>query len=925
MPVQDLNFLGINRAISDYSPSSACEELINLRPSVNGLVPVMPFGTKMGNTSYQKIYIHVASNKTNYIGVKIRQSVLSIDVLTESGEYSSTLFTAGIVANLNVNLTVDDIHFAYASNVILFSICDRTDNYYKTLSYTWDSNSYIEHDADIPTISASITTLGLTDIKKETSGFPEDNLNSIGAIEDVINNTFNQIQEENPDSCFGPIVIAIAFKTTSGQTFWTDKWFVHDPTLYIISHPTPADLEETFKYYYSDVSELPSMYQSFYVDYFTKYAGYGGFRVAQKQGPADKGYVYFRGVKLRMTIPQLTSGSWDKDKSIISSIEIYASRPKLYVDERAFSDGIQGFGQDPTTTAWMCLLPRTPYNDLDMQSVLLYHQQSISMEALMGAAQTVDLRFGGNTQVGEDTLDVDAGAVTRYGKVMAYNARFHYYDSVSATSFTMPDFVYSSNLLHPLVTTDVCVKYIENGKDYTIYIGQKSLPQIQYFLQYKMLIAPSVNITEVLIHQSGVSTGNNFVRFSMMGSTNYNYSIWADGASYSPSRIEDSDWNSQKVGFPVRSITAGEDNEINVTEQYSPFVFLVEHSYYAPGKVLEIQPQMAQDRDTTFGPYPLNVFTTRGVYALMQGSSNVLYGSFWPVSNHVSDSNSISTEIGTFYIAAGGIWLVAGMHATLISVALSLGPHKYIRYCDGFQKLSMGEGLIAGTYSVSSALSAVSFKDYLYREYTEGGQTLISKATLSYNRFQEELYVSNPDYDYTYVLSVKYRQWFKISGSIWQDVPGSTVANRPGSSPLLMNIVDFAKENDAAHVIVHLQSRPVTFGMQYTHIHRIVTMIRSELGFNENLSYQADTLIVALYGSDNLQDWNLLTYSQRAGTVETVESTTTRTPLKVSQVRTPSAARSWRYYTLCIGGRVQKDTDLGQVLVDYEPVVRRIG
>ena len=106
-------------------------------------------------------------------------------------------------------------------------------------------------------------------------------------------------------------------------------------------------------------------------------------------------------------------------------------------------------------------------------------------------------------------------------------------------------------------------------------------------------------------------------------------------------------------------------------------------------------------------------------------------------------------------------------------------------------------------------------------------------------------------------------------------------------------------------------------------------MIRSELGFNENLSYQADTLIVALYGSDNLQDWNLLTYSQRSGTVTTTtvdeQTVTTRTPLKVSQVRTPSAARSWRYYTLCIGGRVQTDTDLGPTLVDYDNVIRRIG
>ena len=117
------------------------------------------------------------------------------------------------------------------------------------------------------------------------------------------------------------------------------------------------------------------------------------------------------------------------------------------------------------------------------------------------------------------------------------------------------------------------------------------------------------------------------------------------------------------------------------------------------------------------------------------------------------------------------------------------------------------------------------------------------------------------------------------------------------------DVIDFSKEH-SGNVLVHLQSRPFSFGYQYSHIHRIVAMLRAQLG-NAGAT-------VALYGSDNLQDWTLLTYASRKS-------------VKVSQIRTPSAARSWRYYTVCIGGTVPADADLGPVLIDYESVVRRIG
>ena len=69
MPVETLNFQGINRAISDFGSAGACEELINLRPTTAGLVPVKQFNVQMADVTYDKIFSHKVGSGTNYSGI----------------------------------------------------------------------------------------------------------------------------------------------------------------------------------------------------------------------------------------------------------------------------------------------------------------------------------------------------------------------------------------------------------------------------------------------------------------------------------------------------------------------------------------------------------------------------------------------------------------------------------------------------------------------------------------------------------------------------------------------------------------------------------------------------------------------------------------------------------------------------------------
>ena len=997
MPVENLNFQGINRAISDYSSAGACEELINLRPTTGGLVPVKPFSVKMAGVNYDKVYTHYAGSDVNYIAIRIVNGALKILQLSDDGQTATSIFP-DIDISTYTHFSLSDIHFATVGNIVLFSIADREDAYYQNISLIWSGSEYNPQEADVPQIGMTITP-GATPLLKQSTVTPNYTASSSQAeIISQIAAAVNALQEEQEDLCFGPVLIALAFKTTDGKTFWTGHWQVYDPTPEINAYSSYS----TYFYLYRG-GPTWSTYESFFATHTY------GYQVRPQRASNLSQFIQMAGVKL--TLGLTMSASWNPDTSIIRSVEVYASKPKLYTD--AAVD--YGMTVTDNTYGTGTILPGIPYDNMDLENQLLYLQKSIPLEQLSSTPYLVEMKFGGNNQLTNETLVVDSGAVTRFGDLLAYNARFHFFDSVSKFDVDKPGvFPTSANDNY----SDVLVVY-KTAEDTRMVLTGTVLCDPA---NAKLIIAPSINITEVILleYQDYTVQGYlSYAKYRMNASSTYNYSIGYDApyetGSYQDTNLPDDIQAALDAGTGT-PIILEEPSAINVTEQYNAFVFNVKNSYLAPGKVLNIQPQLMAVADISIGNAPLDVFTNRGVYALLQGNGDVLYGAFQSLSNLVSKSNSVSTESGTFFIAAGGLWVVAGLHAVLVSDALSLGPHTFIRDCAGYQQLANS----GSVYNIKSYESSAIFEDY------------IKKATLSYNRFRDELIISNPDYAYSYILSLKYRQWFKIDKTISQDVIGADIAvlgsngtvavpglvatahiddrwahdyqggeieieiegqNQggldvfymdyvhtftsdesqniqlaiqrivnswnnsygdtitasyggasgehaydinftimqmvPDTSVILANltftatspeeeisedfefpapdfdIVDFSDETENVSQLVHLQSRPFSIGYQYIHVHRIVSMIRANLS-------ASNLLVVALYGSDNLQDWTLLTYSDRSN-------------VKVSQIRTPSAARSWRYYTITIGGTTPVDTDFGTVMFDYQPVIRRIG
>lgn len=905
MATDNFIYQGINRAVSDYSGARACEELINLRPTEGGLVPVRDFSVKMANVPFRKIFVHHTTSGDKYIAIWMDGDAVKVSWVSGTGTVIKDLFNTPFRSGD----TIDSIFYASAGNILLISQCDRLNEDFANKAWTWKGDDYVLMDGEAPSVSFTISS----EVEVAQANIPGLGQNtSKDEVVSAVENGINAIQEGNLNLCLGPIIIATALKTSDGKTFWTGNWTIYDPI--------PA-INADNRFYLNANSSwfLNQVYRDF--GYYAKY-DHAYSMAPLTDGGAQGGYevgvfdtITVPGTKVTLTFPAISG--WDEDTSIIQSVEVYASRPQVFIDAAKAADG---FFFNGSIAQAALIVPQKKYEDMDLDGQLMYHQASIPLTSLSGMSQDVVLSFGGNVQMTEDTLDTDAGAVKRYGRILSYNARFHFFDSVARIEdIGMPNFL--QNASGSRATADVFVRYADNEKEGLYYVGTSSLYKSDSVDNpaTNMVISQSLRVKEVILLFSGGVWHTEYYR--MQASSAYNYSLCVEGPyqtenAYSQQYVQDLiDAKSN------RRVTIEETDAINVTEQYNPFVFLVEHSYKAPGNIIDVLPQMAGIVDASYGRDPLNVFTERGLYALTQGSANVLYGAFLPLSNLKARRGGIPLEMGIFFLADGALWLVAGRQVTLISEALSLGPHKYVRSCLGYKKLSGTDTGFSPTpapanpiYDVSPYISKVEF-----REFATGGQ-------LGYNRFRMELFVSNPDYDYTYVVSLKHRQWFKLSRRLWQDDPGSVIINIHGTFGTI-SVLDMATEvsNSTIPLLVHMQSRPFSMGYQYSHIRRVVSMIRTKLASANN------TLAVGLYGSDDLQHWNLLAFAKRSGkTVWNEEREAYEdTPLYVSQVRTAPSARSWRYYTVCIGGEILVDsdfpTDLGPVIIDYEPVVRRIG
>lgn len=191
-------------------------------------------------------------------------------------------------------------------------------------------------------------------------------------------------------------------------------------------------------------------------------------------------------------------------------------------------------------------------------------------------------------------------------------------------------------------------------------------------------------------------------------------------------------------------------NKLRVSAVDNPFFFPAARTYTVGNReIIGMASATVSLSAGQAGWLPLYVFTADGVYAMSVGDGNVVYDRSYPVSRLCCTNKYTiaSLDNAVAFAASGGIFILQGSQTTKISDKIE----GFLPSCIDSSPIIKK---IAGIASLTSSFSTTEFTYYL-----EG-------ARVGYCFEDEEIIVSNPQFNYTYVYNVKSGEWHKMSASI---------------------------------------------------------------------------------------------------------------------------------------------------------------
>lgn len=229
-------------------------------------------------------------------------------------------------------------------------------------------------------------------------------------------------------------------------------------------------------------------------------------------------------------------------------------------------------------------------------------------------------------------------------------------------------------------------------------------------------------------------------------------------------------------------------NQVKVSEVDNPFLFPAVGSVtVGNGTVLALASTSQALSQDNFGNFPLQAFTTEGVWAL-EVSSTGTYNSKQPATRDIiSDPNSlIQVDGGVVFASDKGIMLLQGSNSICLTDILE--SDKMISY-----SLSQLEAVLAAMSVETFNYTDVSIKSFL------------SGCGIAYDYTHSRLIVFNSSKSFSFVYSFKWKTWTLMSGTLSEAVNDyPTCYVRSGN-----NILDLSEEDSNAITKGLMITRPL--------------------------------------------------------------------------------------------------------------------
>jgi len=713
----NIRFKGIvrNANISD-SAIGDCEELINVS-SENGVLKIVKDKKPISvNIPYKDVTIHETGGQQNYIG-KDSKGWVWFDPLTG-------------LEKMRLYDSIDDVHVAFLNNMIVISdiVAIKQEVYiFKNGAY---SKFYDGLDINIP---YTLNSKGCS-IQEKTyrvSGLSKEEF--ITGCQSVR----NRILSENKDHCEGHFLVAFNYTLYDGSEVGLIglKSIIQGSRYTRNGESVPE--EEVLNAFISP--QATSASDSAILAKFIPQKFYS-----------------------RYTLTIAENEDLLRYKDLISKVNLYVSRPisRFAFDTEHLITQLITFGSDPIinwpanpSTATEDETPGVkfssiPLDETKIESSLMFKMKSWTLEEISRGIEEYNLSFSFDEQTTNKTMSVSQPAIERAGKMFPFNNRMHIYDSRARLLAKLS--AVSERLGTYQEVQGTVIVYLNNNSDSDLVMVYSSVPL--YILEsgtVSLVLPRMIVYPDSRAYKIRYVYGTYKYDITLASSPAYNYAYAFDDIADMEPFDED---------IPEHNDTYEEDSSLNVTAQNNPIVFPVEHSYLFPGTIKALAYATEPVSQTQISQYPLYVFTDKGIYAMEQGindprlntTGTVLYANQILINTDQCDDTVIQTRSGVVYISNGGIYILSGRNSLNISLPLSGNLDTDIRTAVAYPQCCMNNNL----YNVENNLSQVKLEDYL------------PNASLVYIPFRDELIVSNPDYQYSYVFSFIYKSWHKITETI---------------------------------------------------------------------------------------------------------------------------------------------------------------
>ncbi len=710
----DIRFRGIvrNANLSDSSIGD-CEELINVIPENGSLKIVKDKEEVSVNIPYKDVIIHEVGGIKNYIG-KTSGSIAHFD--PETGLVKMVLY-----------YNTEDVYLTLLNNQVIIS--DRKN--IRNINYVFNGYSYEMLSENLDISISSVITKTYYDKEFEGETFlgtgvsATSKQNFLSSLQSVV----NKFKIQNKTYCEG--IFLYAFTVTLNDGTETGMYNLNFVSTNYKVEPSEKDAFINIHKWALDDARL--FVRIFFADFFQSI-----------QLKVQSNELLLNHKKQISKINLYVSVPITRMPLLENSVEILGPEWNEFGEMTDFDSDIKSFSFD-----------KFNISDSKIEKTLLYRQKSWTLEEFARGVE-YQIEFGGDVQTTSKTMEVVNTSIVRAGKLFSYNNRIHYYDSLVRLLPALGNMYVASDEGYTDIEMNVYV-YIHTSEGNNVMKYQNILfgtteSDSEYFKTIKL---PSMIIySDSRAFKMVIESGGRYATIPLYSSPSYNYA-YAFGDKIQLHLLPD---NPEDGILPDHNDVYSERFAINISAHNQPFVFPIEHSYLFAGRIKALGYATEPISQTQIGQYPLYVFTDKGIYAMEQGSGVVLYANQILINTDNVDDTVVQTRNGVIYIANGGVYVLSGRNSLHLSLPINGPIDTDIRRSVAYSQCCISDTL----YNAGMHISQVEFEKFL------------PECRLIYIPHRDELVVSNPKYQYSYVFSFIYKTWYKITDTL-SPVDGNVV------------------------------------------------------------------------------------------------------------------------------------------------------